>query len=156
MDQRTLWLPKGVVKQETFDIHGSTLFRVNNFQNILAIKLILFFNVLTNCLYILDLIQKHIFQLYFSWIKEKLRKKQCRGYLSSAWDPRTHWLPKGVLKQELFDIQWSTFFGVNNFQNIWAIKLILFFKMCKIWCRFEKWKRNTRNCFWFLRLLRLN
>ena len=113
-------------------------------------------NVLTNSLYIFDLIQGDVFQLNLFWINEKLRWKGFRQHLGSVWDPWTLWLPKGVLKQKLFDIQGSIFFRVNNFQNIWDIKLIFFFRICKVWCRFQKCNKTLRNCFWFLRKLRLN
>ena len=113
-------------------------------------------NVLTNSIYILDLIRRDIFQRNLSWIKGKLREKGCRADLSSAWDPLKLWPRKGVLKHELFGIQGGTFFGVNNFKNISAIKLILFSKMYKMSCRFQKCYKTFRNCFWFLRKLRLN
>ena len=32
------------------------------------------------------------------------------------------------MKQELSGIQVSTFFGLNNFENIWAMKVIFFKK----------------------------
>ena len=42
------------------------------------------------------------------------------------------------MKQELSGIQVTTFFGINNFGNIEAMKVILFFKMLKILRRFQK------------------
>ena len=50
-------------------------------------------------------------------------------------------------KKNFFGIQRSTFFRFNNFQNIWAIKLILFLKMCKISCRLQKSNKTLRNIF---------
>ena len=47
----------------------------------------------------------------------KLNKKCCCRGLGSVWNPLTHCLPKGVLKQELLGIQVTIFFGVKIFQN---------------------------------------
>ena len=58
-------------------------------------------NVLTNSLYILDVIHRDVFQLNLSLINGKLGQKRFRGDLSSAWDPRTLWFLKCVLKQEV-------------------------------------------------------
>ena len=109
--------------------------------------------MLTNIPYILDLIRGDVSQLNFSWINWKLGKKRCGAGLSSAWDPRTLWLLKGVLKQELFGIRESTFFGVNTSKNIWAINVILFFKMCEISCWFWKCNKTLRNCFLVFKLI---
>ena len=62
----------------------------------------------------------------------------------SVWDPWTRSFTKGVLKRELSCIQVTTFFGVNNFQNVWALKLIFFFQMLKILCRFRKCKKKKK------------
>ena len=70
-------------------------------------------------------------------------KKFFRAGLSTIWDPLTRWLPKGVLKQELSDIQVTTIFAGNNFRNNYAMKLIFFLKMRNILCRFQKQKKNS-------------
>ena len=75
-------------------------------------------NVLTTSIKILDLIQRDVFELKLSWINGKLGSKSCHADLSSGWDPWTRWLHEGVLKLEFFRIQVSTFFRVNNFENI--------------------------------------
>ena len=62
----------------------------------------------------------------------------------SVWDPWTRSFTKGVLKRELSGIQVTTFSGVNNLQNVWALKLIFFFQMLKIVCRFRKCKKKKR------------
>ena len=47
----------------------------------------------------------------------------------SVSHPSTELLLKGVLKQELSDIQVTPFLAVYNFRNFEAMKLIFFFKM---------------------------
>ena len=63
------------------------------------------------------------------WLREMSSNSNCLG-LISVCDPCTRWLPKSALKHELSDIQVTTFFGVNNFGNIWAMKMIGFFSKC--------------------------
>ena len=67
----------------------------------------------------------------------------------SVWESSTRWFTKGVLKREISGIQVTTTFGVNNFQNIWAMKLVFFLKMRKILFRFQKSKKRFRKCFRF-------
>ena len=71
-----------------------------------------------------------------SQINGKSGQKRGRGEFISVWDPETRWFLKGLVKRELSVIQVTTFFGVNTFQNISAMKLIFLFKMRKISCRF--------------------
>ena len=72
---------------------------------------------------------------------------------SSAFGTREHvegWrVLKGVLEWELFGLPVTTFIGVNNFQDIWAIKLTFVLEMRKILCRFWKYKKNWSNIFVF-------
>ena len=64
-----------------------------------------------------DLTNTDFFQLNFSDITRKLGKRCCRAGLGSVLDPLIRLLRKGVLKQELSDIQVTTIFGGNNFGN---------------------------------------
>ena len=84
-----------------------------------------------------------------SWINGKLEEKCGYAELLSFWDPWTTWVLKGVTKRKLSDIQVTTLFGVNNFQNIWAMKVIFFFKMEKTLCRFGNAKEIWENIFGF-------
>ena len=61
---------------------------------------------------------------------------------TSVWDPWTRWFRKDVMKRKLSCIEVSMFFIICNFQIIWAIKLIVFFKMHKILYRFCKCKKK--------------
>ena len=65
-------------------------------------------------------------------------------------------LYKSVLKQELSGIQVTTYTGVNNFQNISAMKLMFSSRMWKICCRLRKWNKKLKKCFPFLRQWPLN
>ena len=67
---------------------------------------------------IFDLTKRDVYALDLSDIHGKLTKKDRRAHFSSVFDLLTRWLQKIVLKQELSDIQETTFFGVNNFRNI--------------------------------------
>ena len=51
-----------------------------------------------------EMTKRDVLQLNLSEINRNLKQKSCRAGFSSAWDPLARWLPKGVLKQELFGI----------------------------------------------------
>ena len=65
-----------------------------------------------------------------SWINGKLGQKCHHAEFVGVWDPWTRWFPKVLLKRELSGIQRTTFIAVNDFQDIWAMKLIFFFLKC--------------------------
>ena len=44
---------------------------------------------------------------------------------------------KGVLKQEFYDVQITTFFEMNNFRRIKAMKVTFFSKRSKFYVHFE-------------------
>ena len=93
-------------------------------------------NVLPNNPKISDLTKKDVFWLNLFQINWKVWWK-CRGVnVVSVWVPWTRWFRRCVVKQELLAIQGTTFFGVNNLESIWAMKLIFFLKMEKILCTF--------------------
>ena len=75
----------------------------------------------------------HLTKTDLCWVNGKLRWKCCRGDFSIICQPWKRWLTKGVLKQELSGIQVTIFLGVNNFQNISAIKVIFFSKCAKFY-----------------------
>ena len=85
-----------------------------------------------------------------------LMESCCCAHFSSVWDPLTRWLPKDVAKQEFSNIQVTTLFGLNKFENIWAMMVIFFWKTVKILCKFQKCSKNGRKKLWFWRWLRLN
>ena len=98
-----------------------------------------------------DPTKSHDTQLNFFHINGKLAQKSCRADFSNFSGHLKHSLPKGVRKQDLWGIQETTFFGLNNFQNVWAIKVIFFKKTLKIVCIFQKCKKVCKKYFWFPR-----
>ena len=106
-------------------------------------------NVLKSSIMIFDLIQRDVFYLNFSSINGNLEYRCCRGDFSNVWIPWTHWLPKGLLKQELFAIHITTFFRVNNFETIKVIKLIFFSKCVKFHVDFKNAMRIPQITFGF-------
>ena len=54
-------------------------------------------------------------------------------------------------EQYFLDIYLTTFFGVHNFKNISAMRVIFFLKMLKIESKFPKCKKKFRKGFLFLR-----
>ena len=101
-------------------------------------------NVLTKSPKISNVIKRDIFQLNFGQSDETIFWKCCRADFSSVWDPLTCWLSKGVLKRGVLDIYLTTSLEVSNFGNTSAMRLIFFFKLLKIWCRFQNWRKKNR------------
>ena len=83
-------------------------------------------NVLKKCPNIADMTKRHDKQLNLFDINGTLVKRWCRSDFSSVLDPSTGWFPKRVLKQEFKGNQVTTFFAVNNFANIEAMKWSFF------------------------------
>ena len=93
-----------------------------------------------------------IFPINLSEINGKLGRRCCAPGFRSVWDSLTCWIPKGVLKQELSLIQVTTYFGVNNFREDEALKLIFFSKMRNIFNRFCNCNSNFRLFFLVLKI----
>ena len=65
-------------------------------------------------------------------------------------DPLKCWLWKGALKGCVLESSVTKCLRVSNFRNKVAMTIIFFFKMFKIWCRFQKWKKKKfKNFFRF-------
>ena len=92
-------------------------------------------------------------QMFSNWIlfrnNVRLGQKSRHEKFVSVSEPWTRWFTKVLLKRELSGIQVTTFFRVNNFQNIWAMKLIFVLKMRKILFRFWKCKKNSEKIWGF-------
>ena len=73
-----------------------------------------------------DTTQRHDTELNLFDINRTLAKNCCRLDFSSVLDPWPGWFPNGVRKQEFYGIQVTTFFGINNFGDIKAMKLIFY------------------------------
>ena len=78
------------------------------------------------------------------------------GDFASIWEAFTCWLSKGVLKRRFSESVLNKFFTVCYLGNTLAMTIIFFFNTFKIWCRFQKWKRNWKKFFLFFRWLHLN
>ena len=67
----------------------------------------------------------------------------------SIWELWTREFTKGVLKRKFSGIV-TTFFSINNFQNIWAMKLVFFFsKSAKFYLDFKYARKSSENDFGF-------
>ena len=84
-----------------------------------------------------------------SRINGKLRNKCRRADFVSAWDPWTRWFPKEALKQKLWTIQATTFFGVKNFHSSEAIRWFFFSKCTKFYVHFKNAKKIWQNVFFW-------
>ena len=115
--------------------------------------------MLKNSPKISDLTKRDVFQLNLPEINRKLAWKCCPAGFSSAWDPLTLWLLKGVLKQELSGIQVThTSESINS--EIFKLWMWSFFPKCpkfyldfknaiKIVENFNSFEDNCiRTCLW--------
>ena len=60
------------------------------------------------------------------------------------WDPLTCWLSKGVVKECFLESNVTKSFTAHKFRNKVALTIILFFKIFKIWYRFQKLNKKIR------------
>ena len=56
----------------------------------------------------------------------------CHSNVNNDWARLPSSFSKGPMKPDFSDIDLTTFFGVRNFRNKSAIRIILFLKMFKI------------------------
>ena len=57
--------------------------------------------------------------------------------------------PKDPFKQDFLDIDVTMFFGVRNFGNTSAMRVIFFLKMFQIYTRFVKCRKKFTKSFFF-------
>ena len=108
-------------------------------------------SLLTNSLKILDTAQNESFKLKFFQKDPKKWENYCGADLSTILDPLTCRLSISVLTRSFLFISETTLFAVYNFVYTSAMRLIFFFKIFKIWCRFQKCKKMLRKYFQFWR-----
>ena len=89
----------------------------------------------------------HIFLIHFLPNDEKTWSKHSHGDFASNPDTFTCRLSKRVLRQRFLQSGVTKFLIVCNFGNTLAMTIIFFFKISKIWCRFQKWNKNWENVF---------
>ena len=90
-----------------------------------------------------------VFQLNLSWLNRKLGWQFYWASFSSVWHPWRHWLSKGFVKQNLSDIQVSTFLGVNDSQNIKLWSWSFLSKCAKFFVDCKNAIKSWGNCFDF-------
>ena len=68
--------------------------------------------------------------------------KCSHAYFTRLGDLLICWLSKVVLERCFLESGLTTFFTFCNFRNKVGMAIIFFFKMFKIWCRFQKWNKQ--------------
>ena len=106
-------------------------------------------NVFPNTPKIQHVTKGGIFQIRFSQSDEKIWWKCSHADFTRVWYPLTCWLSNSDLKQCFLESGLTKSLTVCNFRNKVSMTIIFFFKMFKIWCRFQKWKERIRKSFWF-------
>ena len=81
---------------------------------------------------------------------EKLWWKCSYADFARVSDPLTCSPSKGVLERCFLKSGLITFFTLCNFRNKVAMRIIFFFKMFKIWFRFQKWNKKIRKFVGFI------
>ena len=96
------------------------------------------------------------FPNYFSsqWWKNMVKVLSWSFYW--FWYRWICWVSKDVLRRRWIVSGVTKPWTVANFGNTLAMTIFFFLKLCKIWWRFDKWNKNSRKCFFFLRELDLN
>ena len=59
-------------------------------------------------------------------------------------------MSKGLLKRDFSDISLATFFGIANFGNTSAMRVIFFLKVFKILSTFQNRRKKSEKAFYFL------
>ena len=57
------------------------------------------------------------------------------------------------MKRDFLDIDVTIFFGLCNFGNISAIRVIFFLKLFKVYTRLQKWSKKIEKKFFVLEIL---
>ena len=86
-------------------------------------------------------------QIRFSQSDEKIWWKCSHADFTTVWDPLTCWLSNGVLKRCFLEIALTKSLTVCNFWNEVAMTIMVFFKVFKTWCRFQKWNKKMKKVF---------
>ena len=60
------------------------------------------------------------------------------------------WLSKGLLESDFLDIYLTTFFGICNFGNTLAMRVIFSWKCSKFYRHFKNAEKNSEKAFSFL------
>ena len=94
-----------------------------------------------------------VFQVRVSQSDEKIWWKCSHASFTRVWDPLTCWLSRGVRNSVFLESKLTKSFTACNFRNKVAMTIFLLFKMFKIWCRFQKWKKKNSKKFSVLNII---
>ena len=106
-------------------------------------------NGLTKCPKILHITQRDFFNLNCLQRDRWIWQRCCRSAFNSFSLRLPCHLSKGPLKRDFLDIYLTTSFGVHNFKNASAMRVIFFLEMFKIESKFRKGKKKLENIFRF-------
>ena len=80
---------------------------------------------------------------------QEIWQRCCRSDFNSVSSRFSCYLSNNPLKGDFLDIYLTTFFGVHNSKNIFAMRVIFFLKMFKIQSKFRKCWKNWEKVFRF-------
>ena len=99
-------------------------------------------NVLKSSHEILPIIKRDFFKLNCLHIDQQMWYKWCNSDFSTSWSALPCWLSKGPLKCNFFDIYLTTFFGIRNFGNTSAMRVVFCSKCSKFYLNFKNAEKN--------------
>ena len=106
-------------------------------------------NVLRKTPQVWHITKSDIFEIRVSQSEEKIWWKCPHADFTRVCDPLTCWQSEGVLERCFLKSGLTTFFTFCNFRNKVGMAIIFFFKMFKIWCRFQKWNKKIGKNYLF-------
>ena len=90
---------------------------------------------------------------FFFQSDQKIRLISCRANLISFSDALTSWLSASFLTCCFLGIQVTAHFAVYSFRNKSPMRLIIFFKVVKILCRFRRGRKNIQKIFFDFKII---
>ena len=110
-------------------------------------------NLLTNTTKTSSNTRGDIFQINFPDNDGKTWRRRSHWDLARIWDTFTCWLSKRVLKRRFLDSGLSKIITVPNFGYPLTMRIIIFFKIFKIWCSFQKWQKKIEKMFFVFQIM---
>ena len=104
-------------------------------------------NDLTSSFKISDTTKTEFFELIFLESDQKIWQKYRRANWSSFLVHLTCWMSISVLTWGFLGIWVTWLFAVYNFRNKSAVRLIFYFEVFKILCRFSKYRKISSKFF---------
>ena len=109
----------------------------------------------TNSRNILHIAKGDFFQLNYFHSDQQIGERCCRSDFNSVLPRLPCYFSRDLLKRDFLDIYLTTFFEVRKFKSKSARTVILFLKMLKIECKFQKCNKKLKKHFLFVRKLHL-